>query len=291
MRPAQPCSSRSSCAGGIDALSVLAPAGDGRYRQLRPRSRSMPKDGTPFAEDSRLCWHPSRQPLATAARRGQGHASSRRSATRTPTSRTSPRATSGRSARPERPARTGWMGRFLDRVGTRDNPLQGLSLDGSLSPSLATRKVPVAASPGARRLRPSGRPASGATSRRCMFDALQRARRAPARHSDPASHGRHGRRRQATQLRQQLRRSPATASRAPVTYPDDDDVPEAARRAGGDARGRPADALRRRITAPGDVRHPRNQAEALDRRARRSPATRCSPSSATSRPAGSPTAC
>ena len=40
---------------------------------------------------------------------------------------------------------TGWMGRFLDVVGTADNPLQGLSLDGSLSPGLATANVPVAA--------------------------------------------------------------------------------------------------------------------------------------------------
>ena len=40
--------------------------------------------------------------------------------------------------------RTGWLGRYLDRVGTMDNPLQGLSLDCSLAPALATTKVPVA---------------------------------------------------------------------------------------------------------------------------------------------------
>ena len=33
---------------------------------------------------------------------------------------------------------TGWMGRLLDVIGTPDNPLQGLSLDGTLSPALAT---------------------------------------------------------------------------------------------------------------------------------------------------------
>ena len=32
----------------------------------------------------------------------------------------------------------------LDRVGTRDNPLQGLSLDARLQPAIATGKVPVA---------------------------------------------------------------------------------------------------------------------------------------------------
>jgi uncharacterized protein (DUF1501 family) len=42
-------------------------------------------------------------------------------------------------------ANTGWMGRFLDATGSQDNPLQGLSLDGRLSPALASAAVPVAA--------------------------------------------------------------------------------------------------------------------------------------------------
>jgi uncharacterized protein (DUF1501 family) len=41
--------------------------------------------------------------------------------------------------------RSGWMGRFLDIAGDPANPLQGLSLDESLAPALATMKVPVAA--------------------------------------------------------------------------------------------------------------------------------------------------
>src|SRR5205823_4941180 len=41
--------------------------------------------------------------------------------------------------------RTGWMGRLLDRVGAPDNPLQGIALDGQLSPALATARNPVAA--------------------------------------------------------------------------------------------------------------------------------------------------
>jgi uncharacterized protein (DUF1501 family) len=40
---------------------------------------------------------------------------------------------------------TGWLGRYLDVAGRPDNPLQGLSITGSLEPSLATAKVPVAA--------------------------------------------------------------------------------------------------------------------------------------------------
>jgi uncharacterized protein (DUF1501 family) len=37
------------------------------------------------------------------------------------------------------------MGRLIDTIGTPDNPLQGLSLDGSLAPGLATGSLPVAA--------------------------------------------------------------------------------------------------------------------------------------------------
>ena len=39
---------------------------------------------------------------------------------------------------------SGWLGRYLDIAGTADNPLQGLCLDDSLQPALATAKVPVA---------------------------------------------------------------------------------------------------------------------------------------------------
>jgi uncharacterized protein (DUF1501 family) len=40
--------------------------------------------------------------------------------------------------------RTGWLGRYVDRAGRPDNPLQGLSLGSSLQPVLATERVPVA---------------------------------------------------------------------------------------------------------------------------------------------------
>jgi uncharacterized protein (DUF1501 family) len=45
---------------------------------------------------------------------------------------------------------SGWLGRLLDRTGSNDNPLQGVSMSGSLSPVLRTGHAPVAAvsSPG-----------------------------------------------------------------------------------------------------------------------------------------------
>jgi len=40
--------------------------------------------------------------------------------------------------------RWGWLGRYLDRHGAPDNPLQGLTLGWDLQPSLAAQEVPVA---------------------------------------------------------------------------------------------------------------------------------------------------
>ncbi|HZV74854.1 MAG TPA: DUF1501 domain-containing protein [Conexibacter sp.] len=42
-------------------------------------------------------------------------------------------------------AAPGWLGRWLDHHGSRDNPLQGLTLASTLSPVLATASAPVAA--------------------------------------------------------------------------------------------------------------------------------------------------
>jgi uncharacterized protein (DUF1501 family) len=40
---------------------------------------------------------------------------------------------------------TGWLGRLLDHAGNGDNPLQGVSMSGSLSPTLRAASAPVAA--------------------------------------------------------------------------------------------------------------------------------------------------
>ena len=42
-------------------------------------------------------------------------------------------------------AATGWLGRLLDRTGSPDNPLQGISLSSTLSPLLRSAGAPVAA--------------------------------------------------------------------------------------------------------------------------------------------------
>jgi uncharacterized protein (DUF1501 family) len=130
--------------GGVDALSVLAPVGDPDYRRLRPKLGLREGEGRAFAEDPRLAWHPSAAGFADLHAEGklsvlpavgyshpdQSHFTSRHfwevGALDTGENR-------------------GWMGRLLDRIGTPDNPLQGVSLSGQLSPALAAGANPVAA--------------------------------------------------------------------------------------------------------------------------------------------------
>jgi uncharacterized protein (DUF1501 family) len=128
--------------GGADALSLLYPEGDPLYRTFRPQLAVS--GGTPFAEDNRLSWNPALSPVAQLHGEGkvtvmpaigydhpdQSHFTSRHF---------------WEVGATETSLLSGWMGRYLDTVGTLDNPLQGLSLTGSLQPTLATTRVPVAA--------------------------------------------------------------------------------------------------------------------------------------------------
>ncbi|MCW2976814.1 MAG: hypothetical protein JWM06_2095 [Actinomycetia bacterium] len=138
--PAQPVIVSVFLEGGADALSVLSPQGDPLYKKLRPHLALS--GGPAFSEDDRLHWHPAAAALATLhsekkvtvmpavgyTNADQSHFTSRHywevGATSTA-------------------LRTGWLGRYLDRVGLADNPLQGLSLDDTLAPALATAKMPV----------------------------------------------------------------------------------------------------------------------------------------------------
>jgi uncharacterized protein (DUF1501 family) len=128
--------------GGIDGLSVLAPYQDARYLALRSSLRVA--GGTPLREDPRLVWHGAAQGLAdlhaqdkVAVMPAMGYTSPNQSHF---TSRHF-----WETGTLSVQSRTGWMGRYLDIVGEPNNAIQGLSLDGALSPSLATSRVAVAA--------------------------------------------------------------------------------------------------------------------------------------------------
>jgi len=134
--------------GGIDALSILAPVNDDTYRRLRPQLRLAPGAGPAWTEDTRLQWHPSATPLHQLHGEGKVTVFPGIGYTNADQSHFTSRhywEVGELSTR----ADTGWLGRLLDVVGDDENPLQGLSLDGSLAPSLATARVPVAATWGA----------------------------------------------------------------------------------------------------------------------------------------------
>jgi uncharacterized protein (DUF1501 family) len=128
--------------GGIDSLNVLAPINDSTYHTLRPTIALQ--SGLSFAEDSNLFWHPSAGGLRTLhgedkvtvfpaigyASPNQSHFTSRHYY---------------EIGEVQVGSNTGWLGRYIEQVGTDDNPLQGLSLSSELSPALATPSKPVAA--------------------------------------------------------------------------------------------------------------------------------------------------
>lgn len=208
--------------GGIDSLSVLAPVADSTYRKLRPQLAVDPGAGPAWSEDPRLHWHPSAAPLHQLHQEGkvtvfpaigytnadQSHFTSRHYwqvgelSTRT---------------------NTGWLGRLLDVIGSADNPLQGISLDGSLAPNLATARVPVAATWG-----PSydlWAPGVWDEVEDLMFESFARIGAGAERAKDQQLKGAGRVARQASTLRGQLAAF-GDEIQSPVAYPDDDHFSE-----------------------------------------------------------------
>jgi len=130
--------------GGWDSLSVLAPVKEARYHELRPGLGLKEGEGLLFSEDETLMWHP--HAAALAQLHGEGKVAV------FPAIGYDPPDESHFTSRHywevgelDTQVRSGWMGRYLDVAGSAGNPLQGLSLDYSLAPALATAQVPVAA--------------------------------------------------------------------------------------------------------------------------------------------------
>jgi uncharacterized protein (DUF1501 family) len=134
--------------GGIDALNVLFPAGDPAYYSLRPNLAIGQTAGTAFSEDERLRWHPQAGALATL--HGEGKVSVVQAIGYDNSDKSHFTARHYYEVgQTDAHLRTGWLGRYLDIVGVQDNPVQGLTLDATLHPALATGKVPVATLQGA----------------------------------------------------------------------------------------------------------------------------------------------
>jgi uncharacterized protein (DUF1501 family) len=157
--------------GGLDAMSLLAPTGDPAYRRLRPKLALGEDKTLPFTEDERLRWHPSARGIARLHGEGKVSVFPAISYSGPDQSHFTSRhfyeigeVEVGRS--------TGWLGRYLDLVGDPDNPLQGLSLDRALSPSLATSAMPVASLTGADGFAMSSRLAEPVNTE--LFDSFRR---------------------------------------------------------------------------------------------------------------------
>lgn len=129
--------------GGADSLSMLFPSGDPLYRRLRPRLALPASAGIAFSEDDRLRWHPSLASLAALHKEGKVTVLPGVGYTGADQSHFTSRHYWEVGATNEQ-LRTGWLGRYLDRTGAPDNPLQGLSLESRLQPALATARMPVA---------------------------------------------------------------------------------------------------------------------------------------------------
>jgi uncharacterized protein (DUF1501 family) len=203
--------------GGADSLSLLFPHGDPEYRRLRPRL-ALPDSGLVFSEDARLRWHPAAASFQTLHAEGKLSVLPAVGYTNADQSHFTSRHYWEVGAT-DPGMRTGWLGRYLDHVGTPDNPLQGVSLDGELSPSLATAKVPVAALSGAADYSFWAPGVWGQVESR-MLDAIGAL--GAARSSDPALSGARAVTYQSHRLRQQLEPFDHDFG-SPVPYPTSED--------------------------------------------------------------------
>jgi uncharacterized protein (DUF1501 family) len=214
--------------GGADSLSMLFPSGDPLYRRLRPRLSLADSAGVPFAEDDRLRWHPSLAALATLHQEGKVSVLPGVGYTGPDQSHFTSRHFWEVGATNEQ-LRTGWLGRYLDRAGSPDNPLQGLSLESRLQPALATAKMPVASIDGPDRYDFWTRNVWGDVETR-MLEAIRSLGALPTG-GDAALVQATSVARQAARLRQQLLpfkpKDDAPGFTSPVVYPkgEDDDFP------------------------------------------------------------------
>lgn len=131
--------------GGVDGLALMPPVEDPGYtRSLRPSLWVDPGETLPMSGTTQLRWHPAATALKALHDSGRltvfpaigyenangSHFTSRHYYE---VGETDPDGV------------TGWLGRYLDVVGEDHNPVQGFTVGPTLSPSLATARVAVAA--------------------------------------------------------------------------------------------------------------------------------------------------
>jgi len=188
--------------GGIDGLSVLSPVNDARYQSLRPTHPSATA-----LHDLHEAGKVSVMPAVSYDDPNQSHFTSRHY---------------WEVGALDPGGQTGWLGRLLDVIGTSDNPLQGLSLDGHLSPALAPKNVPVAAVDGSRY--DIWAPGVWGDVEELMYDSVAKIGVAHRSSPDPQLAGAGNVANQAMSVRSQLKPFDTGGGvNSPVTYPTSDD--------------------------------------------------------------------
>jgi uncharacterized protein (DUF1501 family) len=198
--------------GGIDGLSVLAPYEDARYLALRPTLKVT--SGTPLSDDPRLVWHPAADALRRLHEAGKVSVAPAMGYTSPNQSHFTSRHF-WEVGSLDVQARTGWLGRYLDRVGEPNNAIQGLSLEGQLSPTLATSRVAVAATSSVTDYRFDSPGVWESRMKAAMLDSFHRLGTLPA--SDPILGQARQAQANAAILREQLASLPADSGTVP--YP------------------------------------------------------------------------
>ena len=141
--PAVRSSSRSFSPAAIDALSVLAPTEDAHYRKLRPTLARRPRRGDAVRRGSAAELDPAAAAFAGLHDAGKltvlpgiGYSEPRHVALHLAS-------LLGGGGDRARRTTTGWLGRYLDQVGSRRQPAAG-PVDGlgEMNPTLATARQP-----------------------------------------------------------------------------------------------------------------------------------------------------
>ena len=270
-------------------MSVLAPTGHSQYaRAAADAWRSADAETLAFTEDSSLRWHPNARAAQAAPRGGQGHASSRRSATRPPTSRTSRAATTGRSARPTPPAASAGSAATSTSTAAAEQPAPGPRA--RLQPRTVARH---GQQPRGRRLRPRPvrrSPPPGVNSPDRRADARRRsAPSASLATSDPRPRSTRARPPRRAPSCARTWRASARSPCRPATRPNNTFARRMAGLAAMLSAGLPLKCVA--IEASGGYDTHSDQEGEPARRHRRASRRRSTPSSATSSSAGRPTAC
>ena len=133
--------------GGADSMTVLAPTGDPALRDAPPDAGDEPLGGQRLRR-RRLACAGIRRLRGLATLHGEGKLTVMPAVGYTGANQshfTSRHYWEVGETNPN--GRWGWLGRFLDRHGADDNPLQGVTLGSALQPVLAASQVPVATVP------------------------------------------------------------------------------------------------------------------------------------------------